>query len=78
MTDTIQFNVDELAKQTELLAKLPAGTMIEKSSYCWKIETPTRKGYKSCGVTLLDALEHALEGEAQRELNALNALAGAF
>ncbi len=55
---------------------LPAGTVIERRQYSWALELPSRKGYKSCGVTLDLAIEHALEGHAALEIATHNAIAG--
>lgn len=45
---------------------LPEGTIIMRREYSWAIETPTNRGYRSCGVKLSDAIRHALSGEPER------------
>lgn len=59
-----------------MLNELPHGSVITKRAYSWTVELPTNPLYKSCGVQLEGALTHALDGEAEREIKALEAFGG--
>lgn len=59
-----------------LIDHLPEGAIITRRAGSWAVEVPSAKGYKSCGVTLEGALEHAMSGEPARALANLDALAG--
>ena len=46
-----------------------------RREYSWALELETRPGYKSCGVTIALAVEHALGGAAEAETRKLDAMA---
>jgi len=64
-----------MSKLDELLTRLPEGAVITRRPYSWAVELPNSRGYFSCGVLLENALEHALEGMADAEMNSLRLIA---